>query len=146
MSSVHIERLHRALESLQNVDPKNGIAWRTTLRATERAADDAECCADEASSLEERDSLLLAASSVRNAIRDARIMARKHAHQVARFDRAALLGDAEMVAAMTSSDSGAAKIARDITSSLRRTTAVVQDELARTTAAGEVSKDFCLFV
>lgn len=134
-----LRTLQCALESLTDADAANGAALRSALRTAERSADDGECLADEIVDESQRDALLRAVSSTRLAIRDTRISAKKRALELAHKDRSALLGDGEASNAQNAPESDAAKIAQDITASLRRSTAIMQQEIARTNATGEVS-------
>jgi hypothetical protein len=128
--------LQIALRALQGAGVGAAPAARSSaLRAVERAADDAEAAADEIGSVE----LRRAVADARAAAHDARGGARRAARDAAAGDRrAALLGEETIERGDDPSD--AAKLAQDITASLRRSTAVIQEELARTTATGDVSE------
>jgi hypothetical protein len=129
--------IESALQALSHA--ADSASLRAALRRAERAADDAECAADEAREPELRAQLRDAARAAHQAATHARTAARGAARDAADRGRLDLLeGDGTRERSAPPEAAGAARLAEDIRSSLRRSTAVLHEELARTNAAGDV--------
>jgi hypothetical protein len=132
---AELTRVENALQSLSHAT--DGAALRAALRQTERAADGAECAADETRDVELAARLRHDAQGAREAAARARSAARGAAREAADRRRAGLLGG-HTADREPAEVAGAARLAEDIKTSLRRSTAVLHEELARSTAAGDV--------
>lgn len=101
------------------------------VRAASRATDDAEVAAMEESNTNAREQLLKAVQAARGEIASARARLRRSASK-RKVEQ--LLGDNTV----KDNQSAAEVVARDINESLRRSTGVVTQEVARSNAAGQV--------
>lgn len=124
--------LEAALQALNH--PPDPTHLAPLSRAVIRAADDLELVAEETANRTTRKKLLIQVAHARKDVAAARKLARQAALTV---DRTKLLeGVPEISKNETETD--AAKVAREINDSLRRTTAIVSEEVDRSRAAGNV--------
>jgi len=120
--------LNAALEAL-----RQGQIGPASVRAAARAADDVEVEALEASGERAREALLNAVRGAREEISAVRDELRRSASS----QRADLL-EGKSEREESEGDGAAAAVAKDINESLRRSTGIVNEEVARTTATGRV--------
>lgn len=123
--------LDGALEAL-----RHGQVGPACVRAATRAADDVEVEALEASGEKARETLMNAVRRAREEISAVRDELRRSASS----KRAELL-DGATEKEEKEDQGAAAAVAKDINDSLRRSTGIVNEEVARTTAAGRVIKE-----
>lgn len=128
-----VQSAARALSALPPSAPAASL--RAALRAVDRAADDAEAAADEADGGAAA-ALAAAVADARGAAALARDAAQCAAREELRAGRRLLLDGGD--AGRGDGGTGAAKVAEDINAGLRRATGIVQEELDRTRATGDV--------
>jgi hypothetical protein len=133
---AELTQVDNALRALSHAT--DGAGLRAALRRVESAADGAECAADETRDVELAGRLRRDAHGAREAAARARSAARGAAREAADRGRSDLLGD-NTADRDPAEAAGAARLAEDIRTSLRRSTAVLHEELARSTAASDVS-------
>jgi hypothetical protein len=137
MSPTELASLQAARRALAVLPPHGAPApLRAALRALDRAADDAEAAADEAGAAD-ADALAGAVEEARVAADSARAAAKSAARADVRAGRRHLLFEGADVG-REEGGAVAAKVAEDITAGLRRVTGIVQEELDRTVASGDV--------
>lgn len=122
-------RLEECVNALRLLGDGDVGTQRMALRSVISAADDAELTALEETNAQTRSALLAQVADAREEVALARVALRKRAAE----EREELLPQRE-----GDNTSTAAQVAHQINQSLRRTTAVVSEELARTDAAGHV--------
>lgn len=135
-TSPELASLQSARAALCALPAGSDAPMRAALRAVDRAADDAEAAADEARG-GARAELLRAVEEARAATVAVRAAAKGKAREDVRNGKRVQLFEGR-----DEKEGGAdeaSKVAEDITAGLRRVTGIVQEELDRTQATGDVS-------